>query len=265
MFGTSTGTSGRFAAIDNHPGPGHQFQPAIACTGTRATAVWYDQRNDVAFSDAAVALGVLPVHHRSDAAAAGAHRSTYARHRPTRPGCSSRARSIQVSKYPIAYDSDGGSVVQLQYNFLNFALFGGGIVPFLGDYLEVVPKNPVHAAALRRRRVYADDRLGVQHLRERIAARPRPVDRQPRRAAARRCERRRTIDWTSTRAWRRGVQPGPSLTWTRNQNLYTSLLGGGFVHAGRGQRAAHQGSREARLCRADAEPGAAGARARTPR
>ena len=36
--------------IDNHSGPGHQFQPAIACTGTRATAVWYDQRSDAAFS-----------------------------------------------------------------------------------------------------------------------------------------------------------------------------------------------------------------------
>ena len=50
MFARLNGNSWSSAPIDNHAGPGHQFQPAIACTGTRATAIWYDQRGDAAFS-----------------------------------------------------------------------------------------------------------------------------------------------------------------------------------------------------------------------
>ena len=141
MVGTLNGNIWSIAPIDNHAGPGHQFQPALACTGTRATAIWYDQRGDAAFNypqlpwvffPFTVEPTMQPVSRTVDVRAVQTDAS----------GVFKPGSSIQVSKYPLAYDTASQEFVQLQYNFLNFALFGGGQVPFLGDYLEVVPKNP---------------------------------------------------------------------------------------------------------------------------
>ena len=128
MFGTLNGNSWSIAPIDNHPGPGHQFQPAIACTGTRATAIWYDQRGDAAFSQPLLPWVFFPFiiepmtpppTHTVDVRAVQTDAA----------GVFQPGSSIQVSKYPLAYDTASQEFVQLQYNFLNFALFGGGQCP----------------------------------------------------------------------------------------------------------------------------------------
>ena len=119
--------------------------------------------------------------------------------------------------------------MQLQYNFLNFALFGGGVVPFLGDYLEVVPKNPftpplcANAACTQMTgwafNTFANESPLVHGLwtdnRDVLQIQ---TDRRPRRSTG------------PSYAAPGGAACTPaSLTWTRNQNLYTSLLGAGFV------------------------------------
>jgi hypothetical protein len=232
IFGRFNGSSWSFSEIDNHPGPGHQFQPSIACTGTRATVVWYDQRNDLAFKQwfenqllrwvffPFIAEPTTPPPSRTvDVRAVQTDAA----------GMFQPGTSIQVSKYPIAYDTTRQELIQLQYNFLNFAMFGGGRVPFLGDYLEAVPKNvftpPLCANAACTQMtgwtfntfanesplvhgLWTDNRDVLQVSQEAIAG----------------------IDWDKYVAPGTAVcDPAVSLTWTRNQNLYTSLLGGGFV------------------------------------
>ena len=225
IFGTLNGNNWSFAPIDNHAGPGHQFQPAIACTGTRATAVWYDQRADAAFSQPLMPWVFFPfiidpiappLTHTIDVRAVQTDAA----------GVFQPGSSIQVSKYPLAYDTAAQQFVQLQYNFLNFALFGGGQVPFLGDYLEAVPKNPftpplcANAACTQLTGWTFNTFANESPLVHGLWTDNRDVLQTSDDIA--------TIDWTKYAA------PGPactptSLTWTRNQNLYTSLLGAGFV------------------------------------
>jgi hypothetical protein len=228
MLATSSGNGWTVTPIDNHPGPGHQFQPSIACTGKRATVLWYDQRNDIAFSLPPMPwvffpfvinpIGSPPVHTVDVRAAQSGPNGTFT------PGS-----SIQVSKYPLAYDSNpeppaSPGFVQLQHNYLNWPLFGGGTVPFLGDYLEIVSRNPftpplcaddgctqltpwtindfANESPLTHG-IWTDNRDVLQ-----IDGDPTLIDSYVAPGAA--------------------CTPG-SPTWTRNQNLYSSLLGGGFI------------------------------------
>jgi HYR domain len=226
MFGTLNGSSWSIAAIDNHPGPGHQFQPALACTGTRATAIWYDQRSDAAFNypllpwvffPFIVEPMMPPPTHTVDVRAVQTDAS----------GVFQSGSSIQVSKYPLAYDTASQEFVQLQYNFLNFALFGGGQVPFLGDYLEVVPKNPftpplcANAACTQMTGWAFNTFANESPLVHGLWTDNRDVLQTDTDLAL--------IDWTRYAAPGSAVCTPASLTWTRNQNLYTSLLGAGFV------------------------------------
>jgi hypothetical protein len=237
VLGTLNGSSWSFTAIDNHSHPGHQFQPAIACTGKRATVVWYDQRNDAAFRSPLlpwvffpfiVEPMIPPPSHTIDVRARQTDADGVFR---------LEMPSIQVSKYPLAYDTASGEFVQLQYNFINFALFGGGVVPFLGDYLEAVPKN-VFTPPLCKDAACTDrtdwefnkfanesplvhglwtDNRDVLHLTEQQMRDPSgEVEIDP-------------GDWAKYAAPGLEACTEASLTWTRNQNLYTSLLGGGFV------------------------------------
>ena len=230
VYGSYAGNGWSFAAIDNHRGPGHQFQPAIACTGTRATVVWYDQRADAAFLQPQLPWVFFPfiidpvsppLTHTVDVRAVQTDAS----------GTFGPDTSIQVSKYPLAYDTSTQAFVQLQYNFLNFALFGGGVVPFLGDYLEAVPKNPftpplcANAACTQLTGWTFNTFANESPLVHSLWTDNRDVLQTSDDIAS--------IDWTNYSAPGASCSPA-SLTWTRNQNLYSSLLGGGFVFQAEG-------------------------------
>ena len=225
MLATLTGSTWSIAPVDNHAGPGHQFQPSIACTGSRATVAWYDQRKDVAFTQTTLPWVffpfiidpvVPPPAHTIDVRAAQSDPS----------GVFQPGTSIQVSKYPLAYDTSTQAFVQLQYNFMNWALFGGGVVPFLGDYLELVPKNPFTPplcanASCSQMSAWAFNTFASESpLLHGLWTDNRDVLQTPADIGS--------IDWTRYSAPGAACVPG-SLTWTRNQNLYTSLLGAGFV------------------------------------
>ena len=135
--------------------------------------------------------------------------------------------AVQVSKYPIAYDSNSGNVIQVQYNYLNFPLFGGGVVPFLGDYLEVVPRNPfrpplcLDTACTKTTGWQFNTYDGESPLTQGIWTDNRDVLQSP--AIGQ-------VKWDKYGApGTAACIPGQSFSWTRNQNLYTSLLGAGLV------------------------------------
>ena len=234
MLATPAGSGWNVTAIDNHAGPGHQFQPSIACTGTRATALWYDQRNDVAFSLPPMPWLVFPSMFPfiiDPVIPPPAHTVDVRAARTGEDG--SFGTSIQVSRYPIAYDTDPASpgFVQLQRNYVNWPLFGGGLVPFLGDYLEIVPRNPFtpplcsDAACTQMTPWAINDFASESPLAHGIWTDNRDVLQFD--------PASETIDWTTY--WTNYQKPGPaactagSFTWTRNQNLYTSLLGAGLI------------------------------------
>jgi hypothetical protein len=225
MFGTLNASGWSIAPIDNHAGPGHQFQPAIACTGTRTTAVWYDQRGDAAFTQPLLPWVFFPF-IIDPMAPPPAHTIDVRAVQTDAAGLFQPNTSIQVSKYPLAYDTASQQFVQLQYNFINWALFGGGVVPFLGDYLEAVPKNPftpplcANAACSQLTGWTFNTFASESPLVHGLWTDNRDVLQTSDDVAS--------IDWTNYAAPGAACTPG-SLTWTRNQNLYTSLLGGGFV------------------------------------
>ena len=227
MLARQTGSGWAFAALDNHAGPGHQFQPAIACTGQRATVMWYDQRDDTAFLQAPMPWVFFPF-IIDPVAPPPTHTIDVRAVQSDAGGGFPSGTSVRVSRYPLAYDTNAAApgFVQLQHNYLNWALFGGGVVPFLGDYLDLVPRNPftpplcANAACTQltpwRFNTFADESPLTHGLwtdnRDVLQTSADPS----------------SIDWSNYAA------PGPSctpgaLTWTRNQNLYTALLGGGFV------------------------------------
>jgi hypothetical protein len=226
-------------AVENPRAPGHMFQPAIICTGTGATVTWYDQRNDNAFFLPNVApfypfvfssfiidpIPVPPVHTIDvRAAQTSADGNTF-------------EASIQVSRYPIAFDTSSQSLVQLQYNSVNWPLFGNGIVPFIGDYPDAFVRNPFKPPigssgwsfndfANETPIVYAlwtDNRDVLQ-----LESVPHPSD----------PDSPGDPNWFATNvrdiSWPNFGAPGPDcqeamLTWTRNQNLYVSGLTRGVV------------------------------------
>jgi hypothetical protein len=212
------------AAIDNHRFPGHQFQPTIACTGTTATVAWYDQRNDNAFYFAGLDKTVFspliidnlppPPVHTVDVRAAQLTSLTG----PFQP-------SIQVSRYPVTLVQ--GSPVQTKYNFLNLPLFGGGLMPFIGDYMDIVAKNrftPPIGTAGWGFNDYANETPVLNAIwsdnRDVVQAALNPLQLA-------------SSDFTNFGAPVPGTTscgPATSATaWTRNQNLYTASLSGGLI------------------------------------
>ena len=124
------GTSWTVSPIDDHAGRGNQLMPSIACSGTRAIVLWYDQRNDSAprafphlplFGPLVFDLIPPPPTHTLDVRAAQTG-STGA-----------FGASIQVSRYRVGRFND--IPMQLEYNAVNWPLFGQ--LPFMGDYIDV--------------------------------------------------------------------------------------------------------------------------------
>lgn len=124
--------------VDNYAGRGHQLMPAMACSANTATVLWYDQRADNAQTLFGPAIfGPLiadpippPPAHTIDVRAA-------------QTGSNGQfAASIQVSRYNYAYSTDTQQLVQLEFNPVNWPLFSGGQLPFIGDYIDLAPARP---------------------------------------------------------------------------------------------------------------------------
>jgi hypothetical protein len=126
--------------VGGHPYNGHQFMPAAACAGDKVTMIWYDQRDDaiaVPELDSATVYAPLLLDTRELTI-------------PTRTLDVRAARatvgqafdpSVPVTRYPLGvYMSGGGPATQqLQFSLENLPLFGGGLLPFIGDYIDVAP------------------------------------------------------------------------------------------------------------------------------
>ena len=117
---------------------GHQFMPAAACGGDKVTLIWYDQRDDaiaVPEMDEASVFAPLLLDTRDltiptrtlDVRAAIATAG-----HPFQP-------SVPVTRYPLGVymAGEGPATLQLQFSLENLPLFGGGVVPFIGDYIDV--------------------------------------------------------------------------------------------------------------------------------
>ena len=139
LYSTTTG-GGAWSApapIDNFAGRGHQAMPALACGGNKVTAIWYDQREDalgnlfpasgwgVFMADPIPAPPSRTIDVRAAEAVAGQPFDT----------------SIRISRYQFGLYEDGSGprALQLEYNLENLPLFGGGRMPFMGDYIDVAP------------------------------------------------------------------------------------------------------------------------------
>ena len=236
MLATSSGAGWTVAALDNHPDPGHQFQPSIACTGKGATVLWYDQRNDIALLSVPWTMPWVFFPFIIDPIIAPPVHTVDVRALQSDPnGTFLPGSSIQVSKYPLAYNSAAAAsgFVQLQNNYMNWPLFAGGRVPFLGDYLEIVPRNPFtpplceDAACNQLKPWSINDFANESPLTHGIWTDNRDVLQTDGDI--------NLIDWINYAAPGSAActdQPAGKakpLTWTRNQNLYSSVLGGGFI------------------------------------
>jgi Tol biopolymer transport system component/DNA-binding beta-propeller fold protein YncE len=116
-------------------GQGHQFMPSIACAGGRLLVVWYDQRNDASGRFDEFIDDIYLVRHTVDVFMAEAK---------VRENPNFKA-AVQVSRYLWALKDLGAgkyAAEQVQYNPVNYPLFKGGTVPFIGDYIDVVPAPP---------------------------------------------------------------------------------------------------------------------------
>jgi len=180
--------------------------------------LWYDQRWDYCedgFADLYIQES-YPIRHTIDVRAAEVHAI------PNQSGYFSYEESIQVSRYPYVFTPDFTWAIQLQYNMPNLPIFGGGTVPFLGDYIDITPSpmfifedeqwkyntysNSVYHA------VWTDNR----------DVRPPGPDLPP------------VPDPGQEGDWVGYVAPGencgaPSQTGIRNQNIYTSRITEGII------------------------------------
>lgn len=136
-----TSTDGRRwsapAPVDNIAGRGHQFMPAMTCAANTATLLWYDQRFDNAqtlfgqtiFGPLIADTIPPPPAHTLDVRAIQTDAN----------GQFAPNTSIQVSRYDYAFSTDTQQLVQLEFNPVNWPLFSGGQLPFLGDYIDLAP------------------------------------------------------------------------------------------------------------------------------
>ena len=125
------------ALVDDPSHSGYQFMPSLTSgPGGKVMMLWYDQRDDYCkdgFADQYIQES-YPNRHTIDVRAAEVY--------PTADPYFS-LETIQVSRYPWVFTSDYQTeepiAAQLQYNMPNLRIFGGGKVPFLGDYIDITP------------------------------------------------------------------------------------------------------------------------------
>ncbi len=121
--------------IDQHPGRGHQLMPSLACAGMKVTALWYDQRDDLA-----VPFVGPPGRYVADTIPPAAAHTVDVRAAQANIGAVFEP-SIRVSRY--YYTVVNGVALQLQANAENLPLYGGGKLPFLGDYIDLAAMREI--------------------------------------------------------------------------------------------------------------------------
>jgi len=203
------------ALVDGSNESGYEFMPSLTSGAGKVMMLWYDQQYDLCghFADEYI-QEIYPIRHTIDVRAAEVH--------PI-PNPYFSYETIQVSRFPWYFtfdDEDNPIAIQLQHNMPNLRIFGGGKVPFLGDYIDISPSpmfvpngngwayntdpasKPVYHA------VWTDNR----------DVRPPGPEGGP------------EGDWTDYVAPGEGcTQLDINKTGIRNQNIYTSLITEGII------------------------------------
>lgn len=122
------------ALVDDPALSGYEFMPSLTSGAGKVMMLWYDQQYDVSghFDDEYI-QEIYQIRHTIDVRAAEVFST------PT-PYFS--LETIQVSRYPWVLtfdDPENPGAVQLQHNMPNLRIFGGGTVPFFGDYIDISP------------------------------------------------------------------------------------------------------------------------------
>lgn len=120
------------ALVDDPSLSGYEFMPSLTSGAGKVMMLWYDQQYDVCghFDDQYIQEN-YPIRHTIDVQAAEIH---------SIPDPYFSYETIQVSRYPWFFtfdDPNNPIAVQLQHNMPNLRIFGGGTVPFLGDYIDI--------------------------------------------------------------------------------------------------------------------------------
>jgi uncharacterized protein YjbI with pentapeptide repeats len=227
---TTSSNWAALAPIDAYAGAGHQFQPTLVCTGTQTTAAWYDERNDNAFTLGNIPYVLTPFIIDPDPPPPVHTIDVRAAQTPKTGGAFDP--SIQVSHYPIRYNAPNSpTFLQLKYNFLNLPLFGGGKLPFIGDYIDILAKNkftPPLGANGWTFNDYANEtpNLNVVWTDNRDVLQISSLQGDDNQAIAGSVN---AVNFQAFAAPGTAACTAPSLTVTRNQNLYTALLGRGLL------------------------------------
>jgi len=189
--------------------PGHQLMPSLAFAGGKLTLAFYDLRETVSqrFGEW---VNDVPGQTRTtiDIRATQADPSDAPAFAP----------SVQVSQYIIGSRRGSSAIEQLQFNAPNLPLFQLGTVPFIGDYIDLVP-SPAFLVDSRGRWRYnvAPSTSTVFHL-------AWTDNRDVRKPA--------DGDWTRYTPPSFSGSPvtcDPGFTASRNQNVYTSKLTQGLL------------------------------------
>jgi len=134
--------------VDNYPGPGHQFMPALTFSAGKLVIAYYDLRDDISLvfgkyvNEAEVSFG-SGKRHTLELRAAMAEPSLAPQFTSytTIAGAGAEVPSTQVSQYLFGNytTASGGSYqgARLQYNPPNLPIFAKGTVPFIGDYIDI--------------------------------------------------------------------------------------------------------------------------------
>jgi parallel beta-helix repeat protein len=152
------GTWSAPAPIDNHPGRGHQFMPALTMASGQLALAWQDQRDDYGpkllpdpnegFQTVIADPVTMTPFHTTDVriafAAAGpapafTDNTLAPDGKPVRP-------SARVSRYLFGFKPGTANappdIRQLEFNAANYPLFVDGTRPFIGDFIDVSSTTP---------------------------------------------------------------------------------------------------------------------------
>ena len=155
----------RRSPVNDYPGRGHQYMPAMAFGGGKLMIVFYDLREDSTtgsftplgqghYAETRVPAGDLATTpprpekvftpYVLDAAPANLNEGGLLRRHTVDvwtaqavPGDQPSFNTARVSQYVFGSIPGDKSIEQLQVNPPNFPLFSGGTEPFVGDYLDI--------------------------------------------------------------------------------------------------------------------------------
>ncbi len=218
------------APVDNVDDPGHQYMPSLAFGGGRLHLVYYDQREDKSqlfgpdVDEGAILIGPSPrVRHTTDVMGGDAD-----------PGPAPAFRMARVTEYARGALPGSTLVDQIEFMPPNLPMFRLGTVPFIGDYIDVAPAQPILFKNGGWQFNTGADDTSVFHA---MWADNRDVRPPP------------DGDWTRytppvpafPRPTTSGFDPGqavpecvPGFVATRNQNIYTARVSNGLVAAALG-------------------------------